>query len=317
MNITHMEYLMEIVQSNFNITVASEKLYVSQSAISQFIKTFENKYEVELFIRRNGRMVDLTPAGEKIYKSAVLVLQEYYNLEDTMKQESSEQKGRIKIGVHPTMLRLFFTQFIPRFILENPDARIEIVEANTLKLREMLIDQSIHIAILITPTDLKEELYEEHQLMRTEIAAFMDPKHPYSKKRILQWKDLEHIPFVTYNDESKTSDLIKDKLEKDKIKSNPLFTSASWDYMIESVIDNEHIAILPTVYIHQFNSRIKYLGVVEKRFERPIPYIPALVRPVKKVYTPVEAFVFNSILEKFHTDDYSLKYDFLENLETN
>ena len=37
MNISQMQYIVEIVQSNFNITAAAQKLYVSQSAISQFI----------------------------------------------------------------------------------------------------------------------------------------------------------------------------------------------------------------------------------------------------------------------------------------
>lgn len=173
MNITQMEYLVEIVQSNFNITVASQKLYVSQSAISQFVKSFEDQNEIELFVRKNGRIVSLTPSGMKIYQSALLVLDKYYNLENTLKDESSQQKGTIKIGMHPTVLRLFFTKFIPRFILDNPDAYIEIVEAGTVELREMLIDQTIHAAILVDPTGLKNDDFEEYQLMRTEIVAFM------------------------------------------------------------------------------------------------------------------------------------------------
>lgn len=314
MNITQMEYLVEIVQSNFNITAASQKLYVSQSAISQFIKTFEEQNDLDLFVRKHGRMLDLTASGMKVYQSSLLVLKEYYNLENTLKDESSQQKGTIKIGIHPTILRLFFTKFIPRFILDNQDAYIEIVEAGTLELREMLIDQTIHAAILVDPTELKTTDFEEYQLMRTEVAAFMDPNHPLSKKRLIKWEDLSEFPFVTYNKKDKVYHLIEKKLKAAKTKSNLLFTSASWDYMIESVVENEHIAILPTVYFNQFTSRIKHIGVLEKRFENPISYIPVLARPVKKVYTPVESFVFDSILENFHYDDHSLKYDFLEEL---
>ena len=314
MNITQMEYLVEIVQSNFNITVASQKLYVSQSAISQFVKSFEDQNEIELFVRKNGRIVSLTPSGMKIYQSALLVLDKYYNLENTLKDESSQQKGTIKIGMHPTVLRLFFTKFIPRFILDNPDAYIEIVEAGTVELREMLIDQTIHAAILVDPTGLKNDDFEEYQLMRTEIVAFMDPNHKLSKKRLIKWKDLDHYPFVTYNEKDKVYHLVNKKLESQEAKSNLLFTSASWDYMIESVVDNKHIAILPTVYFGQFISRIEHIGVVEKRFEDPISYIPVLARPKKKVYAPVESFVFDSILENFHFDDHTLKYDFLEDL---
>lgn len=309
MNITQMEYLAEIVQSDFNITAAAEKLYVSQSAISQFIKTFEKQNEVELFIRKNGRIIKLTQAGKRIYESSLEVLEQYYQLENTLKNESLQQKGTIKIGIHPTVLRLFFTKFIPRFMSENPEAYIHIVENGTVRLREMLIDHSIQAAILVHPTELNPDEYEEHQLMRTEVAAFMRPGHPLAKKRILTWEDLNDYHFVTYSEKDKVYHLIKEKLDETGGMSNLLFTSDSWDYMIESVMDNDHIAVLPTIYFDRFVNRVKHIGVVEKRFKDPVSYIPVLARPVKKIYPTVESFVFDSILENFYSDDMTLKYD--------
>lgn len=310
MNITQMEYLVEIVNSNYNITAASQKLYVSQSAISQFISNFENQNEVDLFVRKNGRIVNLTSAGMKIYQSAQRVLEKYYDLENTLKDASSQQKGTIKIGIHPTILRLFFTKFIPRFLLEHNEAYINIVEGGTLELREQLIDQAVQAAILVHPTELNPNAFEEYQLMRTEVAAFMSPEHPLAKKRILQWEDLQQYSFVTYNEKDKVYHLVEEKLANIGGMSNLLFTSESWDYMIESVVENKHIAILPTIYFTRFMRRIDHLGVVEKRFEDPISYIPVLARPVKKAYGSVESFVFDSILEYFYLDDETLKYEF-------
>lgn len=309
MNISQMEYLIEIVQSNYNITAASQKLYVSQSAISQFIKNFEDQNEVDLFVRKNGRIINLTPAGRKIYHSALNVLTKYYDFENTLKEQSSQQKGTIKIGAHPTILRLFFTKFIPRFMLEHPDAFINIVEGGTLDLRKKLIDQRIQAAILVDPTDLDPNEFEEYQLMRMEVAAFMSPDHPLAKKRLIDWEDLKNYRFVTYNEKDQVYHLIEEKLKGTDMMKNLLFTSESWDYMIESVIENEHIAVLPTVYFTQFIERIKHIGVIEKRFKDPIPYIPVLARPIKQVYGSVETFVFNSILENFYSNDNTLKYD--------
>lgn len=310
MNISQMEYLVEIVQSNFNITAASQKLYVSQSAISQFIINFENQNEIDLFVRKNGRITNLTSAGMKIYQSSQRVLERYYDLENTLKDASSQQKGTIKIGIHPTVLRLFFTNFIPRFLSENKEAYINVVEGGTLELREKLIDHAVQAAILVHPTELNPSEFEEHQLMRTEVAAFMSPDHPLATKRILKWEDLKEHQFVTYNEKDKVYHLLEEKLEEHGGMSNLLFTSESWDYMIESVLDNNHIAILPTIYFTRFMKQIDYIGVVEKRFEDPISYIPVLARPVKKVYGSVESFVFNSILENFYFDDETLKYDY-------
>lgn len=310
MNISQMEYIVELVKSNFNITAAAQKLYVSQSAISQFIINFESQNEVELFVRRNGRITGLTSAGMKIYQSAQKVLEKYYDLETTLEDASSQQKGTIKIGIHPTILRLFFTKFIPRFLSENSEAYINVVEGGTLELREQLINQTVEAAILVHPTDLNPNEFEEHQLLRTEVAAFMNPNHPLAKKRILKWDDLKQYSFVTYNEKDKVYHLLEEKLDKNGGMENLLFTSESWDYMIESVLENDHIAILPTIYFTRFMDRLDSIGVVEKRFDDPISYIPVLARPIKKAYGTIESFVFDSILENFYLDDESLKYEF-------
>lgn len=310
MNITQMQYLVEIVQSDFNITAASQKLYVSQSAISQFIKTFETQNEVSLFIRKNGRITTLTHEGRTIYHNVLDVLNEYYRLENTLKEATTLQKGTIRIGIHPTILRLFFTKFIPRFMMDNPEAYINIVEGGTVQLRDRLIDGALQAAILVHPTDLNTGDFEEYPLMRTEIAAFMRPDHPLAKRRILNWEDLNDYSFVTYSERDKVYHLLKDKLKGSNALSNLLFTSDSWDYMIESVLENDHIAILPTVYFDRFLKRVQHIGVVEKRFNDPISYIPVLARPKKEIYTSVESFVFDSILEYFYNDDLTLRYDY-------
>ena len=51
------------VASTLSFSEASKKLYISQSAVSQSIKTLERKLEQPLFIR-STKKVRLTPAGE-------------------------------------------------------------------------------------------------------------------------------------------------------------------------------------------------------------------------------------------------------------
>ena len=63
---------------------------------------------------------------------------------------------------------------------------------------------------------------------------------------------MKDYPFVTYNEKDKVYHLLEEKLSEHGGMSNLLFTSESWDYMIESVLKNDHIAILPTVYFTRF-----------------------------------------------------------------
>ena len=315
MDINQIQYLIEIVNSDFHLTIAAKKLYVTQSALSQFVKKLELDRGFDIFNRRNGRIVGLTSSGMKIYQAAKITQEKYQLLADVIENESAYQKGMVRIGIHPTILRLFFRRFIPQFMLQNPDAHIEIVEAGTVELRDMLLNETIHMALLVDPTELDKDKYEEYQLIRTEVAAFMNPQHPLSKKRILDWKILETYPHVTYNNKDSVYHLVKQKMVKHDVSAKFLFTSSSWDYMIEAAAKNDIIAILPTVYFSVFKDRLDHIGIIEKRFEDPVPYVSMLVRPIKKHFSKVESYVFDSILDYFYSDNYTLKFDFKSGVE--
>ncbi len=263
LEIKQMEYLKEIVNSDYNLRIASEKLYLSQSALSQFIKKFETQYGIILFQRKKGRIVGLTDSGRKIYEACLKVLDRNDVLVDIIDRERSRQRGTIRFGAHPTLLRLFFTKFIPSFKLENPEAHIEILENGSIRNRENLLSDRLDMAIIVQPTELIEKDFEEYPLVRTEVVAFLNPHHPLEKKRILTWEDLRGYPIVTYGKDDLLNVLINDKMAEENIDLNIIYTSDSWDYLIEGAVATDIIALLPTVYFPMYMKRLEHLGIVE------------------------------------------------------
>lgn len=77
MDIIQLSYLVNIVKYNFNLSEASKRIHVTQSALSQFISNFEEREEIRLFQRKNNRLVGLTESGEIIYKYAQEILSKY------------------------------------------------------------------------------------------------------------------------------------------------------------------------------------------------------------------------------------------------
>ena len=61
-----------------SFSLASERLYISQSAVTQQIKTLENEVGCQLFHRSN-RGITLTEEGEKLLKAADQILQIWDN----------------------------------------------------------------------------------------------------------------------------------------------------------------------------------------------------------------------------------------------
>lgn len=70
MNIKHLSYFREIVNSEFNLSEAAKRLNITQPSLSMLISSFENSYDICLFKKVNSRFISLTEAGEYLYNYA-------------------------------------------------------------------------------------------------------------------------------------------------------------------------------------------------------------------------------------------------------
>lgn len=57
-----------------SITLASERLCISQPSISTAISHLEREFGVQLFVRHHAQGLSLTPAGHKILKDYIFCL---------------------------------------------------------------------------------------------------------------------------------------------------------------------------------------------------------------------------------------------------
>lgn len=305
MDINQLNYFINIVECGCNLSLAAKKIHISQSALSQLISNFENDRQLLLFNRKNGRLESLTASGEKFYTYAQEIVAQYSEMQEMIRKESAKQKGTIRIGLPSLILRVYFSELIPKFTLENPNIQIEFVEDGTLELRKMLVDRDLDYAVLLEPTNLDEKKFEQYVIQINEMTAFMNRKHPLANKEILKWKDIMSYPLATFNQNFLTHQLVTEKiqeLDKDKLI---LFKSSSWDYLIEATKGTEVITILPSP-INQYQDPNE---TVEKHFEAPIPFNVLICRPIKEKYSEIETLVFERIINYFYQPiDEELQY---------
>ena len=81
MNESALEGFVKIVEMN-SFSAAADALYISQSALSQQIRTLEGQLKLELF-QHVPRRVVLTPAGQDFYPQAKMILNLYQNAMET------------------------------------------------------------------------------------------------------------------------------------------------------------------------------------------------------------------------------------------
>lgn len=124
-----------------NITKASEKLNISQPAVTKHIKNLEEQLGVTLF-KRNKYGMELTDKGRKLYKEVGEPIIKIYNAERKFRSSRN-----INLGSHVTMLSRMFGKCIAEYYKLNPTSQIEVTNETFNDMLNMLENQKLDIVL--------------------------------------------------------------------------------------------------------------------------------------------------------------------------
>lgn len=298
MDIRYLNYFVTVVNSNFNLTIASKKLHISQPALSQQINNFEKNEGIELFVRSKGRLNGLTNVGELFFENAQKILTQYQILLTDIRDGVSQLKGTVRIGIPPLILGVVFADVVAELIIKHPEIQFEIIEKGAYELGKMFILNELDIAILLEPTNIDDSIIEEYLLQEDELSAFMNYRNELAENELLRWSDLNNKLLATLDNTFMIQHKVQNKLESMSIMPYKNIMSASWDFLMLVVRNSNFITILPSpVKQYYFDE-----NVVEKRFEKPIIWRVLLCRPKKSKYTSLHKYVFEYIKEFYQTN---------------
>jgi len=295
MDIKHLEYFVEIINSDFNLTIASKKLMVSQPALSQIIKSFEYVENVQLFERYKGRLRSLTPSGDAFYKNALVLIEHYRNMMNELRESSTKIKGKIRIGMPPLFLGFDFSEVISSMIANNPDIDFKIIEDGAINLSKELISKNLDLAVLIQPTGIESGLTNEFLLQESELTAFVSTSNPLAKQGKLHWSDLNDRDLSIFDNTYAIHHRLIERFTAENIKPQKMTFSDNWNYLLMSVKKSDSITVFPSLIKNIFLLN----DIVEIPFHDPILWKIAICQTKKKQYSQVEKFVLNTVIEYF------------------
>lgn len=103
-----------------NITKASEKLNLTQPAVTKHMKNLENLLETKLFIRSNHGII-LTKQGMELYKDIKDSVDVLINEENKYLQTKD-----INLGIHSTILNKIFSDCMSEYYIQNTNSKINV-----------------------------------------------------------------------------------------------------------------------------------------------------------------------------------------------
>lgn len=207
------------VAKNESISRAANELSISQPAISKAIKTLEEQINTNLFIRKRDG-VELTEAGETIYKKVKDAIDLITSAENDLEVLTNMESGIINIGASKTILHEFLMPYIKSFHEKYPKISIRIFTDKTADLVRKAKMGLIDVIFTNLPYNLSQE-FEIFKLMDLHDCLVANDSFSEYKNKKLQKKDLEKLPLLILTKGATTRIRFDDFCFENDIKINP------------------------------------------------------------------------------------------------
>lgn len=192
MDFHQLRYFHAVVRTG-SFTRAAEQLGIGQPSLSQQIRALEKKIGTPLF-ERLGRSVRLTAFGEALRLPAENILQQVAMAEDSLANLQEGVRGRLRIGVIPTILPYWIAPRIVDFRRAFPEVDLQLIEDPTPRLVEQLQSGDLDIAVASLPVKNPDIICSE--LFREPLFLAVAKDHPLAGKSEVELRAFMNEPLL-------------------------------------------------------------------------------------------------------------------------
>lgn len=145
MNMQHVDYVLTLAKEK-SFSKAAEQLFMTQSALSQYIRKQEQQMGITLFNRGSGAITP-TPEGELYIQALQKVKMDMLDFERQLADLTELRTGKLIIGTSSFRATNLLPEVIKEFTSQYPGIVLEIVTDNMNQLKKGLADGEIDFCI--------------------------------------------------------------------------------------------------------------------------------------------------------------------------
>lgn len=252
-----------------SVNAAAKALYIGQPAVTKRLRSLDSCYGMPL-MQHQGRKLELTTAGEKVYAYARLILEHQASLLDDL---ASLRTGHNRLRLEVTFA--IGEHVLPDILLHVADVRPDLIIDSRLgysrRIHTRLATGLSEIALL--EQEPQHPNIQVEPWMQDELLLVCGPGHPLWDCRQLQADQLSQLHYVLREAQSSIRNTLDQTLQELQIKLNYIdMEVGSTETIIELLLRGKQVSFLPqfAVKTHLARNSLRQIPIHQLQIKRTL-----------------------------------------------
>ena len=268
----HLRYFVAVAEAENVLRAATQKLHVSQPAVSRQIRDLEDELGVQLF-ERTGKAVKLTAAGFLFLKEARAVLERTDEAVKNVRAFAQTGETELHVGYSPLPAAQILPVVLRAFQQAMPDVHVRLHDWSNEQIAVGLRDGRLKVALVARA--LKRGPFGDfrfEELLREHIRLAVPPNHPFAQRRSVSLADAAQQPFVglTREDYPDYHGYLATLFASVKNKPQVIEEHDGMTSVVSAVEAGTGVAVALEAFGYSFGNRVKLLRLTPE--PKPISF---------------------------------------------
>nr|WP_236545077.1 LysR family transcriptional regulator [Tenacibaculum maritimum] len=275
-----------------SITKASEKLFLSQPALSHQLKKMEEEIGLKVFNRLNKKLL-LTEAGEILYKTSEKLLISFSLLNAKLDELKKGEKKEIRLTTECYTCYHWLPNVVQKFKKRKPDINVQINIEATQKPLQFLSEGKIDLAIVSNKSHTSSIHFEP--LISDKMVIVTSKENSLAAFENLELSDLKEQNLIIYDIPEEKNYVLTNILKNDINWVNSIQKVQLTEAIIQLVSANLGISIMAEWAITPFLTNNNLKSIPFKNNQGKRDWFIASLNNI----TAIENAFINQIKKKF------------------
>jgi len=226
-----------------NITLAAERLSLTQPSVTKTIHRLEEDLRCKLFTR-SKRGVALTTEGAALWARVESACELIIAAERELEAIQTLDSGTMNIASVEMGFTVYVLPALRRFLKDHPNVKVRFITETPGQILEMLKSGLADIAVLITPVE-QVDAFDYHAIDAFHETLIVGPAYKSLAARARTLKELSKYPFISMPEGSSGKAYMRECFERYGLAYEPAIEVVSIGLVIQTTAADFGIGTVP------------------------------------------------------------------------